>query len=51
MSFHPLSLVYLGVNRKEVDFLNRNLKGNTLYEYGVEEASAHPKWMINQVKS
>ena len=50
MSYQPFSLVYLGVNRKEVDYLNRNLKGNPLYEYGVEDARAHPKWMTNQVQ-
>jgi len=39
-------LVYLGVNMKEVDILNKNLKGNKQYEYGVLKALAHPGYFI-----
>jgi len=39
---------YLGVNRKEVDYLNRDLKGNQQYEYGIEDGMANPKYMINE---
>ena len=41
--------VYLGVNKKEVDYQNKVLNGSKLYEYGVESGLAHPKFMINEV--
>ena len=41
--------VYLGVNNKEVDYLNKALKGQKRYEYGVEWGLAHPKFLIYKV--
>ena len=38
-------LVYLGVNNQKVDYLNRQLKGQELYEYGVEWGLAHPEYL------
>ena len=39
------SLVYLGVNDKEVHFMNENLKGDKNHEYGVEWGLAHPMFL------
>jgi len=36
--------VYLGVNNKKVDYLNKVLKGDKRYEYGVKSGIAHPKY-------
>merc|ERR1712042_291992 len=37
--------VYLGLNNELVDYLNKGLKGNKQYEYGVESGIAHPKYI------
>jgi len=36
--------VYLGLNDKLVDYLNKELKGDKQFEYGVESAIAHPNF-------
>ena len=41
--FHLLA-VYLGVNNMKVDYLNKALKGQHQYEYGVEWGLAHPNY-------
>jgi len=43
--------VYLGVNRKKVDYLNKILKGNKRYEYGVLKAIAHPGYLLSKIES
>ena len=46
----PFSLVYLGLNNKEVSYLNKNLFGDKRYEYGVEWGLAHPQYVKNAQK-
>merc|ERR1719309_1376875 len=41
--------VYLGVNKKQVDYLNRDLKGKRIFEYGFEYGLVYPKYMISEV--
>ena len=42
--------VYLGVNDKKVDYLNKILQNQRKYEYGVEWGLAHHKYIENEVK-
>jgi len=37
--------IYLGVNDKEVHFMNENLKGDKNHEFGVEWGLAHPMFL------
>ena len=46
-----LLAVYLGVNNMKVDYLNKALKGQKQYEYGVEWGLAHPQYFTHKVCS
>ena len=46
-----LLAVYLGVNNMKVDYLNKALKGQKQYEYGVEWGLAHPNYFKYKVCS
>ena len=43
-------IVYLGVNKEELHYMNTDLTGNKVFEYGVEAGMVYPDYMINQVK-
>ena len=41
--------MYLGVNEKKVDYLNKELKGDKRYEYGVLSGLAHQSYFKYKV--